>query len=145
MGRPKPLILPSIQAELVKLEGVTRAADLPLTPMATLFLDRLITLLEKHLANPAFGVVELADAFNLSRMTLHRQIKLVAGLAPGELIRSYRLKRATQFLQSGYRSAETAYRVGFDSPSYFSKCFREVYGMSPSEFAGLAQETVKNV
>lgn len=108
------------------------------------FLDRLNTLLESHLSDQTFGVDQLAQELAMSRMNLHRKLKAVVNLAPGEVIRMYRLKRATQFLRQGLRSAETAYQVGFDSPSYFSKSFRDEYGLSPSEYVEAEQKKANN-
>ncbi len=55
-------------------------------------------------------------------------------MSTSELIRNYRLKRAAIFLRQGHTSTDTAYLSGFGSPAYFTKCFREVYGMTPGEF-----------
>ena len=103
----------------------------PLNP----FLEKLYLILEDKLDDTSFGVEELADQVNMSRVHLHRKLKALTGLPAGDVIRNYRLKRAAQFLQQGFNSAETAYQVGFDSPQYFAKCFREIYQMTPREFA----------
>lgn len=101
------------------------------------FLEKLYAIVEEKLDDSSLSVEQLAEQLNLSRSSLHRKVKALTGLATGDLIRIYRLKRATQFLQQGYNSSETAYCVGFDSPQYFAKCFREQYQMTPSEFARL--------
>lgn len=102
------------------------------------FLEKLYAIVEEKLDDSSLSVEQLAEQLNLSRSSLHRKVKALTGLATSDIIRIYRLKRATQFLQQGYNSSETAYRVGFDSPQYFAKCFREQYQMAPSEFARLA-------
>jgi signal transduction histidine kinase/DNA-binding response OmpR family regulator len=99
------------------------------------FLDTIYEMLEQHLDDTAFGAEELIIRTRMSRMSLHRKLKAVASMSAIELIRSYRLKRATDYLRQGYNSSETAYRVGFDSPAYFSKCFREMYQITPTNFA----------
>ena len=69
-----------------------------------------------------------------SRRSLYRKLAGITGLTPNEIIRDYRLKRATQFLIAGHTVSETAYLVGFESPSYFSHSFKEKYQISPSEY-----------
>jgi signal transduction histidine kinase/ligand-binding sensor domain-containing protein/CheY-like chemotaxis protein len=103
----------------------------PLDP----FLEKLYLILEGKLDDTTFGVEELADQVNMSRVHLHRKLKALTGLPAGDVIRNYRLKRAAQFLLQGFNSSETADQVGFDSPQYFAKCFREMYQMTPREFA----------
>jgi len=101
------------------------------------FLEKLYAIVEEKLDDSSLSVEQLAEQLNVSRSSMHRKVKALTGLATGDLVRIYRLKRATQFLQQGYNSSETAYCVGFDSPQYFAKCFREQYQMTPSEFARL--------
>ncbi|MBD2701452.1 response regulator [Spirosoma sp. BT702] len=99
------------------------------------FLTNLYTLIEQNLDDSRFGADGLMEEIRMSRMSLHRKVKALTGMSSGELIRTYRLKRSIQFLLEGYNSSETAYRVGFDSPAYFSKCFRDTYQLTPTEFA----------
>ena len=73
-------------------------------------------------------------------MQLYRKLKALTGLAATDFIRSYRLKRAVGLLQQGQTVAQTAYAVGFESPSYFGQCFREQFGEPPSRFAGKASQ-----
>jgi signal transduction histidine kinase/DNA-binding response OmpR family regulator/ligand-binding sensor domain-containing protein len=100
-----------------------------------IFVRKLYTVIENRLSDSTFGVEELAAELGVSRASLHRKAKSVTGLAPGDIIRNYRLKRAAEFLKEGYNSSETAFKTGFDSASYFSKCFREFYKVTPNEFA----------
>ncbi len=99
------------------------------------FLAKVYDLLEINLDQQTFGVDELAGELAMSRTTLYRKCTTVANLPTSELIQNYRLKRAADFLRQGHTSTDTAYRVGFDTPSYFARRFRELYGMSPSEYA----------
>lgn len=99
------------------------------------FLIRLYTQLAERLEDNLFGVEQLADELGLSRSQLHRKVKALTDMPPSELVRAYRMKRAADYLRQGYNSAETAYRVGFDSPPYFARCFREQFGISPTEYA----------
>ena len=98
------------------------------------FLALLYQTVDQHLDDSSFGPDELIAQLKVSRMGLYRKLKALMNLSTGEFIRSYRLKRATELLQQGIPSSETAYRVGFESPAYFTKCFREAYQMTPTEF-----------
>ncbi|MDR6196880.1 ATP-binding protein [Siphonobacter sp. SORGH_AS_0500] len=98
------------------------------------FLTRCYTLLEERLDDSSLGVEEFAQLIGMSRVSLHRKIKALTGLPISEVIRNYRLKRAIVFLEEGYNSSQTAYRVGFESPAYFTKCFKDLYQITPSEY-----------
>lgn len=71
----------------------------------------------------------------MSVRTLHRKLSALTGMSANELLRSYRLRQAAQLLTQGQPVSEVAYRVGFETLSYFSKCFKEQFGQSPSDFA----------
>jgi AraC-like DNA-binding protein len=74
---------------------------------------------------------------NMSRMQLHRKLKALTDHSPGEFIRVIRLRRAAALLkEKAGNIAEVAYDVGFTNPSYFSECFKKLYGKLPSEYAG---------
>ncbi|WP_461146721.1 hybrid sensor histidine kinase/response regulator transcription factor [Spirosoma pulveris] len=98
------------------------------------FMNRVYALLESHLDDSTFGVEPLASAIGMSRMHLNRKIKAMTGLSPIELIRAVRLKRAAELLMTGASVSEVADRVGFDTPAYFSKVFKEHYHLTPSEY-----------
>ena len=98
------------------------------------FLQSLYQLLDQHLDDAAFGAEELARRVNMSRMQLYRKLKALAGLPATDFIREYRLKRSIALLQQGMSVSETAYAVGFESPSYFGQCFRHQFGQPPSQF-----------
>lgn len=84
--------------------------------------------------NEHFGVAELAESMNMSRSNLLRKVKKLTNVPVNQLIREARLKRAMELLQSsGSNVSEVAHEVGFNSPSYFIKCFREHYGYPPGE------------
>ncbi|GAB3280475.1 hybrid sensor histidine kinase/response regulator transcription factor [Larkinella harenae] len=98
------------------------------------FLTRLYALFEANLGDSKFGLEQMMSELGMSRTNLFRKVKALAGLTAHELLRNYRLRQAAHLLRSGVPVSETAYRVGFESPAYFSKCFRELYQMSPSKF-----------
>lgn len=91
-------------------------------------------LMERHLDEAQFGVEELALEIGMSRVHLYRKVKTLTGLTVSELLRNYRLKESTRLLGLGHSVAETGYLVGFDTPSYFTKSFRALYGLTPSEY-----------
>jgi len=99
------------------------------------FLKKCGQIIEDHLTDPEYGVEQLGADVGLSRVHVYRKIKHLTGLSVSEFIRNYRLKKAAELLtSSGHSVAEIAYETGFSSPSYFSKCFRELYNLTPSEF-----------
>lgn len=98
------------------------------------FLIRIDEILNEHLDNEQFGVNDLALSLNMSRTSLHRKIKALTNTSTGKIIQIYRLKRASTFLKEGYNISEVSYKTGFGSPSYFTKCFKETYGLTPSEY-----------
>ena len=90
---------------------------------------------ENSIANPELNIDEIADALGLSRSNLYRKIKSLTNYSPNELIRTIRVKYAKQLLNSKAKSiSEVAYEVGFSSPSYFAKCFKDFYNESPTEY-----------
>ncbi|PVD52251.1 hypothetical protein DC498_11040 [Terrimonas sp.] len=99
-----------------------------------IFLIKLYSLLEEHMDDALFGVDQLSGIMNISRSSLHRKLKALTGLSTTEVVRNYRLKKATLFLQQGFSSSETAYKSGFGSAAYFTKCFRELYGLTPGDY-----------
>jgi signal transduction histidine kinase/CheY-like chemotaxis protein/ligand-binding sensor domain-containing protein len=103
-------------------------------PPQDIFLTRLYALLDEHLDDNLFGVDQLVDLIHLSRSSLHRKLKALTGMSTTELVRNYRLQKATALLREGYNSSDAAYKTGFGSPAYFTKSFREVYGMTPGDY-----------
>lgn len=106
---------------------------IPVTSMDEKFLEKVMEAVETHLGDPDFSMEKFGQQVSLSRMQLHRKLKALTGESPGDFLRSMRLKRAKSLLeaQSGNVS-EVAYSVGFNNLSYFSKCYREAFGISPS-------------
>jgi len=98
------------------------------------FIKKIEELIEKNLDIADFNVSALCRELNFSRSQLHRKTKTLSGVGPNKLIRNYRLQRAQEFLKSGkFHIAEVGYKTGFSSPSYFAKCFKEFFGVAPSE------------
>lgn len=104
------------------------------SPADIQFLNDLNTVIANNLANEHFGVTELAEAMNMSRSNLLRKVKKSTSLPVNQLIREARLKRAMELLQNSVSNvSEVSHQVGFNSTSYFIKCFREHYGYPPGE------------
>lgn len=109
------------------------------------FMQLAYEIIQRNMQNPYFSKEDLADELNLSRSSLYRKIKGVFGVSPNEFIRLERLKKATQLLvESGVRVSEVCYLVGFNSPSYFSKCFFKQYGVLPKDFISNRPSGIKN-
>lgn len=100
------------------------------------FLNRLESTVMENLSNPAFSNKQLEDMLYMGHSTLNRKMKALLDTTPNDYIRTRRLAAAADMLASGRnRVNEVCYAVGFNSPSYFAKCFRKVYGMLPAEWA----------
>ena len=100
----------------------------------SLFITRFKDVVEARLTDSDISVEDLAADMNLSRVQLYRKVKAVTGSSPVELLRTARLNRAYQLLLTSDKSvSEVAYAVGFTAPSYFTKCFKEEYGMVPGD------------
>ena len=98
------------------------------------FLKKIIRIIEENLSNEQFGVPELADQVNMSRSNLLRKVKKLSGLSVSVFIRQVRLYHAQEMLKDdSVTVSEIAYKVGFNSTSYFTKCFREEFGYTPGE------------
>lgn len=101
------------------------------------FLDRMEAVIEKNFSNSELTVDFLASELGISRSGLFGKIKNLADVTPNEMILVIRLKHAAEMLQSKqYRVNEVCYMVGFSSPSYFSKCFQKMYGVTPAKYEG---------
>jgi CheY-like chemotaxis protein len=99
------------------------------------FLLKAKNILAKKITDPLFGVDAFAEAMALSRVQLHRKLKALINLSPGDYIRSIRLNQAAKLLKSKSGTVtEIAYQVGFNSLSWFAKCFHERFGVNPSEY-----------
>ncbi len=106
-----------------------------ITPKEQVFLEKVIESIEQNLSNSAYGVPEMQKHLSMSKTQLHRKIKAITDQAPGEFLRNYRLKTSAQLLcQQSDNISQVAYTVGFNSVSYFTKCFKSLYGMPPTEF-----------
>ncbi|OMP29919.1 helix-turn-helix domain-containing protein [Mangrovimonas sp. DI 80] len=109
------------------------------------FVERLNNILISNFTNEHFGVQELADEVGMSRSQMHRKLNTLLGKSSSQFIREYRLERALEMLQNEEATAsEIAYRVGFNSPTYFNTCFSDFYGYTPGEVKFKKTDELKN-
>jgi signal transduction histidine kinase/DNA-binding response OmpR family regulator len=98
------------------------------------FIQKVISIIENNMEDESFGVEELSQALFLSRFQLHRKIKALTNKSISVFIRSIRLQHAKSLLENGKGNvSEIAFRLGFNSVAYFSKCFNDEFGLSPSK------------
>ena len=99
------------------------------------FLQEVEGIIEQNLSNPDFTVTQLHRDLGFSRMQFYRKLKSTTGLSANEFIRAYKVKKAAVYLRESHLNiTEILYEVGFTNRSYFSKCFKQMFGMSPREY-----------
>lgn len=122
---------------------ITHFAQQPLGGVDTLtanthdrkFMEQISAVIEQRIADPQLSVEELSREMSMSRSSLHKKLKAISGYSPNEFIRLIRLKKAARLLLTGdCNIAEAGYLTGFNSPSYFTKCFQQQFSQTPSEF-----------
>jgi len=100
------------------------------------FMKKVMSFIDDNLTNTDLNVDQLANCVSLSKVQTYRKVKAITGLSIVEFIRMVRLKKASQLILEGKLNfSEIAFDTGFSTPSYFSKCFHDHYGKTPSEFA----------
>ena len=92
-------------------------------------------IIESRMSDEKLGVESLADEIGLSRVQLYRKVNALTGISVNDFIRKLRLQKGAQLLSQNWGTiAEIAYEVGFSNPSYFSKCFKDQFGVIPSNY-----------
>ena len=105
------------------------------------FLEMTEKVIDKNLTNSQFSVPDLEKGVRLSRMQLYRKLKSIRGLSANEFIREFRIKKAAQLMQTtDLNITEILYEVGFTNRSYFTKCFKEFFGLAPRDYLKKTQE-----
>lgn len=133
---PKEDFAPDIAAVRNKLAELDCMANRP----DNLFLSKIVKVLADHAGHHPFNVERFSDHLNVSRSQLYRNLKTAVDLTPQQLIMKYRLQQALEYLaQNELQVSEIAHKVGFNSLSYFSECFRKEFKCTPSDY----QEQVK--
>lgn len=116
-------------------ELVLTPKDIAISSYDEKFLLKLQEVLETHLTNPDFSVETFSTEIGVSRMQLHRKLKALTGQSSTEFLRSQRLKMAAVLLKENkINISEIGYSVGFNDPSYFTKCFKQEFGRAPSDY-----------
>jgi signal transduction histidine kinase/ligand-binding sensor domain-containing protein/AraC-like DNA-binding protein len=111
------------------------AAVIIKTKADKMFVERMDFFIDKHLDDPTFNIDALATLMNMGRTKFYGKTKELTGLSPNAYIMNKRLTRAADLLAEGELTvSEVSYKAGFNTPQYFSKCFREKYGVSPREY-----------
>ena len=109
--------------------------DIAVTSADEKFINRAMEIIEKNIGNSEFEVRQFQEEMFMSRMQLFRKIKALTNQTPGEFIRTIRLKRAASLIKQNFGNiAQITYEVGFNNPSYFAKCFKDLFGELPSDF-----------
>ena len=117
-------------------ENEEEAAEQPeMSPHDRRFMDKLMELMEKNMDNGALVVDDLVQQLAVSRSVFFKKLKVITGLAPIEFIKEMRVKRAAQLIETGeYNMTQISYMVGINDPRYFSKCFKQKFGITPTEY-----------
>ena len=109
--------------------------QISVTPLDEEFLKKAIDIVERNIADEHFTLSQFQDAMHMSHSTLFRKLYALTNLSPTSFIRNIRLKRAAQLLEEQYGNvAKVSFEVGFNNPSYFSKCFKSLFGVSPANY-----------
>lgn len=108
------------------------------------FIAKVLEIVEKNLDNPEFSIDDFASEANMGRTLFYKKIKGITNLSPNEYLRVVRLKKAAILLRTTeFNISEIAYKVGFNDPYYFSKCFKEQFKERPSQFRQIDDENVE--
>ena len=112
-----------------------KADTMAQTKADEVFIQKLNEYVSQHLDNTDLVIDDMAEAMNMGRSNFYRKLKGVLDMSPNEYLRLIRLKKAAQLLKDGrYGIVEISYMVGFNSPSYFSNCFKKQFGVLPKDF-----------
>lgn len=118
--------------------------EIKVQPKDKIFIEKVIKLIEENMADSDFNVEKLAGMLNVSRTLFYKKIKNITGYQPIELMRTIRLKKAAQLLETGdYNITEVAYMLGYNDIRYFSTTFKKQYGKSPSIYQKEFKEASK--
>ncbi|MCG8582619.1 MAG: ATP-binding protein [Bacteroidales bacterium] len=123
------------QKEFNKKVALTEPERIEMPSMEEEFLKNVMEVIKKNLSDSSFEVTNLCAEIGLSRMQLHRKLKAITGQSTAEFIRAYKFKKAAALLTSNSMTvSEVMWEVGIESNSYFSRTFKSIYGLSPSEY-----------
>ncbi len=113
-----------------------KPSEIKVTSMDTEFLNEFKTVIEENLSDPLLDIDIFTKKMFMGRSTLFRKVEGLTGVSPMQFVRSYRLQRGAQLLKQGYSTiTRISMEVGFTSPAYFTKCFKEEFHKLPSEYS----------
>lgn len=118
----------------VVAELMLKPSDLKVENKEEAFLLQVKGIIEENISDPTFTVVKLQDLMGMSRMVLHRKLRTLTGHSAINLIKAMKMERAREIFERSkdIGVAEVAYDLGYSDPSYFSKCYKQYFGYSPS-------------
>jgi signal transduction histidine kinase/ligand-binding sensor domain-containing protein/DNA-binding response OmpR family regulator len=121
--------------EHFKREGLIELEDKEITSIDKKFLQSVFQSVNAHLSDTSYNIELLTEEISMNRRNLERKLNALTGETPGDLIRRMRLTHASKLLMQNFGNiSEVALEVGFSNPAYFSKCFRDQFGLTPSEY-----------
>ena len=125
-----------LQEKFSRIEnGTHKAVEKKLSSIDEKFIAKVTEIIEKHISEEEFSMEDLGKELGMSRMQIYRKLKALTGKSASRYIKSFRLVKAKEILNEGNENiSEVAYSLGFGSPAYFSRCFKEEFGYPPSEF-----------
>ena len=138
LGKDNEIVLASIIREIYKEDRTKGDSGQNLKwidPADENFLLSLMDTLQEKWQDPGFGVSEFCDLISVSKSKLYRKTKELTGMSPNELLREFRLTRSLDLLKTDRNITQTTFDSGFNSPSYFTKCFQQRFGLSPLVYA----------
>ncbi len=113
---------------------IYKTKETPVRSREDIFIQSLLEVIEKEIANDKFGVEELAQSIHMSRSQLYRKLKALTNKTPNAFLREIRLEKSKKLLEQGVGNvSEIAIMVGFSNANYFYKCFKDAYGKTPGE------------
>lgn len=141
-GAPNQTVMASIIREIYKDDGKNslseKAVFKSISPADENVLQLLLDVLKDNYTDSNFGIREYCEKTGMSKSKLYRQSTALLGLSPNELLREFRLRMALSLLRTDRNIAQTAFDCGFGSPSYFTKCFQDRYGLQPLAYQKIA-------
>lgn len=121
--------------EVMTDEGEGEDSSSEMSSQDRKFMESLLEAMERNMDNGKLVVDDLVNELSVSRSVFFKKLKMLTGMAPIEFVKEMRVKRAAQLIETGdYTMSQITYMVGFNDPRYFSKCFKQHYGMTPTEY-----------